>query len=1503
MHGHDAMRLIGSNGNNFNSIYKRGMDDTAGLHARFDPESSNSNSESDLNVNGSTGQDQQQGGMNIRHTNDLIPELSSLGDATSPVPDQNPFIVEHRATNYAYKHDVKTATTKCNDAAPQVLGPGWNGTFMSNSGDGVYPSENRTCTWIIHAMTNGSSGTGATGSSYIVSLSFWSPIQLVCGIDYLTIYDGPDTSSPVIAKLCGNVWMDSVPTLYSSGPQMTATLSTRAGTPASFGFTASWTSVLEEAPAVTTLAYAAVDTQDLFVKQTAGYKEFTPRSQHAMAYDASKDMVYITGGTSFQTTFMWDLLTYSFASNKWNKITVNTRSPDPRYGHFSFMYNDDLYIYGGVSVIGGMADVWKFNGKHWTQQQPINVEKMPTGRIGPACIFIQNNNTAMLVVFGGLNAAGETMRDLHIYDIEAAMWKKTDHQNSVGLSGATAVYHKATESIYFFGGMVNQTTRNTVPYQYFIQQDLWYELPPRIDPLTTHPVAGFNTSPLNDINEEDDDDAEDNPSSDVVKQYLPPVMYDPISGVWTPAGLMGDDMVVMYGGMRPFGLGINVRDQSCYVRSMVLYDLSCQRWATYDVAEISGTVKNRVNHTMVMRPPGAPGGSKSTWTAYIFGGFDGTQHNDMLNVTMDIQMPLPADTNNCRALRWCSLYDDCQNCNSNFCSYVNGLCLFDTDKAKALSSIPSAPDYLVGSADDIPDNGTLQDLLRQRPDLKTQILNPETCPSRIGLDLGSTYTGMIQPGQETTFKTYIDACDLDVQFDIKTDPTTMTLEFKSLNVWEGFMNMYWRATHGLTDDSWNGYSPTSSPIPADTPNNSTLEDGPVITPMGVLNTSALMDRWMRYSGLDGSPTSSALQGSSGAMVDFLAEDPRRFSGYYIYSLKNSNPTAVSFKLTVNLRDLPKGNDKKGPKFDLAMLGFLMAGFTLGVLLLVLLARRIRRLLGEREQARLAAEELRSGDEEEEQRHLADATATQSERSLKDTKPMYRVIVGVQPQDLNGKNSKSMHGLESNTLRHRSARREKAKSTGTDMALGSGDGMLRLWSNSAEAVHTRNRKKISRSDTIRDLGSAPLYVDGDRSGSMARCLSVDDVRGQAPDTRSSIEPASLGLRRWHSQQQQQHHRERRDFSKDSADDTSGPQRGWSLKSFGRPMSLKRQQSQTRTKVEEKEGLTNNCFQGSVEERHVGDRSQSNTGVRGNMYDNEQEIIELDTLSRQENLPNQKLRSRNPIRVQPISIEPVPFHGRLVPRTRRHYKRYQRYLARRRQQQPQLQSQWQQQQQQGNTLQRSPESTATIQKAALPKKQSKKGSLQRVQKNVSRLTLRSYGGSETEKSLHEHRQEREREREQAPNGKLRAAYEEGVSAQEIQVAEDQDHDAIRDRKAIRMRGRQEYEPGPLLAMNVLIVFPGDAGTRRVQSSETDTYFNHGPEIEDNMAHRNGNRDSLDITNEESDQRLPPMAIGTAFVPDPARWWAYKAQQQVERRHFEREMRRLHQHQSQSPEKTDM
>lgn len=79
---------------------------------------------------------------------------------------------------------LKVASVLCNSDAPLLLGPDWNGTFSTNSGDGAYPSLSRTCTFTMRAMPSSSdSGSGGNGRPvpYVVALTFSTPIQLVCG--------------------------------------------------------------------------------------------------------------------------------------------------------------------------------------------------------------------------------------------------------------------------------------------------------------------------------------------------------------------------------------------------------------------------------------------------------------------------------------------------------------------------------------------------------------------------------------------------------------------------------------------------------------------------------------------------------------------------------------------------------------------------------------------------------------------------------------------------------------------------------------------------------------------------------------------------------------------------------------------------------------------------------------------------------------------------------------------------------------------------------------------------------------------------------------------------------------------------------------------------------------------------------------------------------------------------------------------------------------------------
>lgn len=84
---------------------------------------------------------------------------------------------------FLWRPEVTAATTLCNSGTPDVQGPGWHGSISSNS-PGAYPPQTRSCTWTMLAFTNSTFGVDANGKSttpFIIRLTFWGPMQLVCG--------------------------------------------------------------------------------------------------------------------------------------------------------------------------------------------------------------------------------------------------------------------------------------------------------------------------------------------------------------------------------------------------------------------------------------------------------------------------------------------------------------------------------------------------------------------------------------------------------------------------------------------------------------------------------------------------------------------------------------------------------------------------------------------------------------------------------------------------------------------------------------------------------------------------------------------------------------------------------------------------------------------------------------------------------------------------------------------------------------------------------------------------------------------------------------------------------------------------------------------------------------------------------------------------------------------------------------------------------------------------
>ncbi|KAG0238011.1 hypothetical protein BGW41_008276 [Actinomortierella wolfii] len=1446
-------------------------------------------------------------------------------------------------------------------------------------------------------------------------------------MDYLTLYDGDSESAPVIARLCGNIWQSRTKIFYSSGTSMTAVLTISANSPGGHGFTAQWNTVSR----CDVCLGAGTGTCNNFrcqcnnkrdgpvcERETAGSKEFKPRSQHAMAYDANKDVVYITGGIDAKGNAMWDMVSYSFSNNKWTSISIN-RAPRPRYGHCSFIYNENLYIFGGMLGATTTADIWMFDGKTWTEQQPINRDSRPKGTVGASCVLVTNANVTMLYVFGGSDKDGQISRELTTYNFESGSWAPASHRNAVPLTGATGVYHPVTNSIYYFGGITNQTTRNVVVYQYAIKEALWYALPPRIDPFTYSPILpNSDGSPLTPTSSEDEDDEGD--SSGATEQtanvtYYPPIYYDSVSSVWTPAGLVGDDYVAMFGGMIPYGLGVKLRDfnQRCYSSALVVYDLNCHKWSTYEIADNGPRL--RANHTMLIRPPGSAGSSKTNWTAYIFGGFDGQDHNDVLNITIPLGDQNPGMINSCRALRWCSMYDDCMYCNRKpYCSFINGLCLFDKDKAKTGS-------YMAGNNGDEPQTGTLQELIQQRPELEASVKQQkDSCDVPLDIPVKFYQSGVIESGSTLKFSTYIDDPESDILFEISTQPN-VELMFTTLNVWEGFMNMYWRADHGLTDNTWDGNSSTSSPWPAD--NKYSPLDRPVITSLGTLNTSELYSRWLRYAGLDSSQSMSAIR-SNDSRIRFYANDPRRFSGYYVYSLTNPHSTQISYSIQVTpLEHSPPTVGEKGNGFSMTMLAFFMAGFIIAVVLLVFLARKIRRLIEERDQSHQAAEMLRGMDDDDDDQANGQgeggrggATAIEMNGLRLRKKPIYRIIVGVQDPTKTGMGFMSKNGglrdrkktslaiSKEDTVNHSSTTRPISMMTPPSLKSAAQAGRTRTMpAVSFEQLPVSNEGHVEEL-AVRNAGDGEDIPKEEKTsvvGMLSRSLSRRLSRNSPPrrEDRSGIAPEDRPLPLAHD-----------------------PSNGWNLKPVERVTSFRRNRVDQRIRQEETEGLT-----GADDDFYTtrGNSSESDRGVvdLSQLPASQHQAPPGTTARRQTLAVDDSLRfysRRNPAKVQPISIEPIPFHGGLVPRTLANLQRYQRHLQRqlayenrylrprnvssppsvissnttngrisRRQPPPAPQrsttslhstSSFQNLRHSlSRTLLRSrvnasaainsgsredgarvssealagdgSSSPATLttamaagtaaplageeEKARRLRQTKSSDSLRRVCRAASIMSKRNYPVARHEsirstsalasmslsgvgtREMVDHATDRVDRAEMNGQGHVANSpmVKDPTDSQGLRAASTDSVEKVRiPRKTERgqnlailrhspNRQLQDYEPGPLVAVNVLIVFPGDEGSRRVmhqgelvarhraKKAQLQQQYQHQHQTphHSQLYQQDQQNGTMDDTLYDSERRLPPMAIGTTFLPDPVRWWAHRAYQHKEQRRLARQVQK--------------
>ncbi len=191
----------------------------------------------------------------------------------------------------------------------------------------------------------------------------------------------------------------------------------------------------------------------------------TPRTFHAMAYDAARAQVVLFGGidsnfVSHNDTWVWD------GTNWTQKSPAN--SPPPSLSNF-MAYDAaraQVVLFGGRdSNFVDNNDTWVWDGTNWTQKSPAN---SPTPRSGNVMEY--DAARAQVVLFGGVGSNNVRLNDTWVWD--GTNWTQKSPANSPPLIASHAMaYDAARAQVVLFGGLDGQILQDEHPLEN--RDDTW----------------------------------------------------------------------------------------------------------------------------------------------------------------------------------------------------------------------------------------------------------------------------------------------------------------------------------------------------------------------------------------------------------------------------------------------------------------------------------------------------------------------------------------------------------------------------------------------------------------------------------------------------------------------------------------------------------------------------------------------------------------------------------------------------------------------------------------------------------------------------------------------------------------------------------------------------------------------------------------------------------------------------------------------------------------------
>ncbi|XP_028390886.1 attractin-like isoform X2 [Dendronephthya gigantea] len=303
--------------------------------------------------------------------------------------------------------------------------------------------------------------------------------------------------------------------------------------------------------------------------------DIPPRSSHTAGIIGDHMWVYNGYRFSDPKRKHQDLYKYNLKDKTWSRLTQEN---ELIWGHSMIVYQGKLIVFGGERIkdarILNTLAVFDTNSSQWSYPDLLNSSQSihPIAVTGHTATLVEDK---MIVIFG-LTKTG-LFPGIQEYDIVNAKWNIIQDTSARGnpRHGHSSVYDPFSRRIYVYGGVVmekNSFVASDSLMVYFPHSRTWAELAASKYRQTLH------------------------------------------------SAVLIDRMMVVFGG-NPY-LDYKTHPAKCHTTKLHVYDLTCQKWYSENLPQVVQTMA-RYGHTAVDKER----------TMYIFGGFNGALFNDVLTYT------------------------------------------------------------------------------------------------------------------------------------------------------------------------------------------------------------------------------------------------------------------------------------------------------------------------------------------------------------------------------------------------------------------------------------------------------------------------------------------------------------------------------------------------------------------------------------------------------------------------------------------------------------------------------------------------------------------------------------------------------------------------------------------------------------------------------------------------------------------------------------------------------